>query len=299
MNKRIKTFLLTGLMLVFLAGCGSREPQAQIAATTAPVYDFTMRLCQGTGLTVTRLVTEQVSCLHDYSLNVRQVKAAEAAEVVVISGAGLEEFLEGVIDTGKAIDASQGISLLCPEEAHEHEHDHEHDHDHGHHHEEDPHIWLSPANAKIMAANICAGLSQAYPEHTTAFAANLEALTAQLDQLEAYGKEALSDLSCRELITFHDGFAYLAEGFGLTILEAVEEESGSEASAQDLKHLIEQVEHHHLPAIFTEVSGSDSAARVIARETGASIYALDMAMAGDSYFDAMYHNIDTLKEALG
>ena len=297
MNKRLKTFLLTGLMLVFLAGCGSREPQAQIAATTAPVYDFTMRLCQGTGLTVTRLVTEQVSCLHDYSLNVRQVKAAEAAEVVVISGAGLEEFLEGVIDSGKAIDASQSIPLLCPEEAHDHDHDH--DHGHSHHHEEDPHIWLSPANAKTMAANICAGLSRAYPQHAATFAANLEVLTARLAELERYGKEALADLSCRELITFHDGFAYLAEGFDLTILEAVEEESGSEASAQDLKHLIEDVEHHHLPAIFTEVSGSDSAARVIARETGANIYALDMAMAGDSYFDAMYHNIDTLKEALG
>ena len=296
MNKRLKSFLLTGLLLL-LCGCSSREPQAQIAATTAPVYDFTTQLCRGTGLTVTRLVTEQVSCLHDYSLNVRQVKSAEAAEVVVISGAGLEEFLEGVIDAGKTIDASQGISLLCPEEAHDHEHGH--DHDHGHHHEEDPHIWLSPANAKIMAANICAGLSQAYPQHAAAFAANLEDLTARLEELEGYGKEALSGLPCRELITFHDGFAYLAESFGLTILEAVEEESGSEASAQDLKHLIEVVEHHHLPAIFTEVSGSDSSARVIARETGATIYALDMAMAGDSYFDAMYHNIDTLKEALG
>lgn len=297
MSKRTKAFLLAGLLLACLAGCGSQEPQAQIAATTAPVYDFTTRLCQGTELTVTRLVTEQVSCLHDYSLNVRQVKAAEAAQVVVISGAGLEEFLDGVIDSSKAIDASQGIQLLCPEEGHEHEHDH--GHGHGHHHAEDPHIWLSPANAKIMAANICAGLTRQYPEYTAVFATNLEILTAQLNALEAYGRDNLTDLSCRELITFHDGFTYLAESFDLTILEAVEEESGSEASAQDLKHLIEEVEHHGLPAIFTEVSGSDSAARVIARETGAGIYALDMAMAGDSYFDAMYHNIDTLKEALG
>ena len=296
MNKRLKIIFLTGLLLL-LCGCGSQEPQAQIAATTAPVYDFTTQLCRGTGLSVTRLVTEQVSCLHDYSLNVRQVKAAEAAEVVVISGAGLEEFLEGIIDSGKTIDASLGISLLCPEEGHGH--DHGHDDDHGHHHEEDPHIWLSPANAKTMAVNICAGLSQAYPQHAAVFAGNLEALTTRLEELERYGNESLADLSCRDLITFHDGFAYLAEGFDLTILEAVEEESGSEASAQDLKHLIEDVEHHHLPAIFTEVSGSDSAARVIARETGVKIYALDMAMAGDSYFDAMYHNIDTLKEALG
>ena len=297
MNKRTKTIILTGLLaLLWLCGCAAPEPQAQIAATTAPVYDFTARLCQGTGLTVTQLVTEQVSCLHDYSLNVRQVKAAEAAEVVVISGAGLEEFLDGVIDSSKTIDASQSIARLCPEEDHDHD---GHDHGHGHHHEEDPHIWLSPANAKIMAANICAGLAEVYPDCAPTLTRNLQTLLSQLDALESYGQEALSQLSCRELITFHDGFAYLADSFDLTILEAVEEESGSEASAQDLKHLIEEVEHHSLPAIFTEVSGSDSAARVIARETDVQVYSLDMAMASDSYLEAMYHNIDTLKEALG
>ena len=37
---------------------------------------------------------------------------------------------------------------------------------------------------------------------------------------------------------------------------------------------------------------------IIAAETGANIYQLDMVMAGNSYFEALYHNIDTLKEAL-
>ena len=83
------------------------------------------------------------------------------------------------------------------------------------------------------------------------------------------------------------------------ILRAVEEESGSEASARELIELIEEVEHHSLPAIFTEKSGSVSAAGIIARETGCGSFPLDMAMAGDSYFEAMYHNIDTVKEALG
>ena len=86
-----KTFLFPALLalLVLLSGCRSQSQPAQIAATTLPVYEFTSRICADTPLTVTRLVTESVSCLHDYSLNVRQVKAAEAAQVVVISGAGL------------------------------------------------------------------------------------------------------------------------------------------------------------------------------------------------------------------
>ena len=78
----------------------------------------------------------------------------------------------------------------------------------------------------------------------------------------------------------------------------MEEESGSEASAKELIHLIEEVKHHALPAIFTEKSGSVSAAQIIARETGCGLYTLDMAMASGSYFDAMYHNINTVKEAL-
>ncbi len=291
--KRIFISLL--IVILLLTGCTQGDAPAQIAATTLPVYEFTLRLCQGTDITVTRLVTESVSCLHDYSLNVRQTKAAEGAQVIVQSGAGLEEFLEDLL-AGKdtVIDASAGISLHCGQEIHEHEH---HD-DHGHSHAQDPHIWLSPKNAKLMAQNICAGLTARYPQYAELFRANLEALLSELDALQAYGEAQFSGLSCRELITFHDGFAYFADAFGLTILEAVEEESGSEASARDLKRLIQLTREHDLPAIFIETNGSRSAAEVIARETGAGLYTLDMAMSGDSYFDAMYRNIDTLKEAL-
>lgn len=289
--------ILTAALAALLCGCAPKADYAPIAATTLPVWDFTSRLCQDTPLAVTRLVTEQVSCLHDYSLNVRQVKAAEAAQVVVISGAGLEDFLDDLLLDVPTIDASRGISLLHSEEGHkEEEHHHEED---GHHHEEDPHIWLSPENAQVMAQNICEGLSRQYPDYEDTFRANLDELLSQLEALQSYGEEQLSGLQCRELIPFHDGFSYFAQAFHLTILESVEEESGSEASAKDLIHLTELVRTHNLPAIFTEVSGSDSAARVIARETGCKVYALDMAMSGDSYFEAMYHNIDTIREALG
>lgn len=294
--KRIFPPLFLALILL-LGGCGAKPTYAQIAATTLPVYEFTAALCEGTGLSVTRLVTESVSCLHDYSLKVDQVKAAEAAETIVMNGAELEDFLHGVIDEDLAIDASRGIALLSPEEEEEEAHG-EHDHE-GHHHEHDPHIWLSPILAKTMAENICDGLSGKYPEYEETFRKNLEALTQKLSELDAYGEETLKDLSCRELITFHDGFAYFADRYDLKILEAVEEESGSEASAKDLIHLITLARNHHLEAIFTEKNGSPSAASVLTAEIGAKRFALDMAMSADSYFDAMYYNINTIKEALG
>lgn len=293
--KPLKLILAAALALLLLCGCSPAPGNAEIAATTLPVWEFTLRLCQGTPLGVTRLVTEQVSCLHDYSLNVRQVKAVESAQVVVISGAGLEDFLEDLLLDAPVIDASEGIPLLCGEEDHGHAtHDAEH-----HHHEEDPHIWLSPENAMVMAKNICTGLSLQYPSYASVFQTNLNTLQSDLEQLQRYGEDALAKLRCRDLITFHDGFSYFAQTFDLNILEAVEEESGSEASAKELIHLIDEIQAHTLPAIFTEVSGSTSAAGIIARETGCGLYTLDMAMSGSSYFDAMYHNIDTIKEALG
>lgn len=294
MKKRLLIFILC----LLLTGCSGASETADIAATTLPVWEFTTRLCEGTGLTVTRLVTESVSCLHDYSLNVRQVRAAEAADVIIINGAGLEEFMEDLLVSRNVIDSSEGIEILECSQEHDHEHDHDHGHE-GHSHDADSHIWLSVENAKVMAKNICAGLSRQYPKHVDIFAANLEVLIADLDELDQYADHQLADLSCREIITFHDGFGYLAESFDLHILETVEEESGAEASAAELKEMIEILRHHDLPAIFTEINGSVSAANIIAAETGTKVYPLDMAMAGNSWFDAMYRNIDTLKEALG
>lgn len=279
---------MAALLTLSLWGC-SGNAQCDVAATTLPVYEFTVRLCSGTDITVGRIVTQSISCLHDYTLQVSQLRTVQGAGVVVLSGAGLEDFLEDALDGAQTmIDASQGLSLQQGG----------HDHDHGHMHEEDPHIWLSPANAKIMAQNICLGLTERFPIHTDTFAANLQALLADLDTLQAYGEQSLAGLSCRELVTFHDGFSYFAESFDLTILKAVEEESGSEASAAELVELANIVTEHRLPAVFTEINGSVAAADILAAETGVLTYALDMAMSGDSYFDAMYYNIDTVREAL-
>ena len=284
--------ILNILLLLLLCGCAPSQPRAQIAATTLPVYEFTARLCEGTGISVTRLVTESVSCLHDYSLSVRQVKAVEAAELVVISGAGLEEFLHDLLHGATAIDASEGLALLGCNEAHDHDHGHEH------HHDEDPHLWLSPTYAKAMAENICKGLKAQYPTHSNTFAQNLAVLLSDLDALQSYGENQLADLSSRELITFHDGFSYLAQAFDLQILAAVEEESGAETSAKELIRLIELVQQHDLGAIFTEQNGSTASAAIISRETGARTFTLDMAISGNDYFAAMYHNIQTIREAL-
>lgn len=289
--KRIGCIFLCLTIVGCLLGCRQDKPETQIVATTQPVYDFTTAICEGTGITVSKLITESVSCLHDYTLQVSQMRAIEGAEVVVLSGAGMEDFLEdSLLAAKKTVDCSQGITLICPDkDAHHHE---------DHHHDTDSHIWLSPANASIMAENIYKSLSSIYPANKEIFKRNFSALQESLAELSAYGKEKLGVLSCRDIITFHDGFSYMAQAFDLHIIHAIEEESGSEASAAELISLTKMVAEHNLPAIFTECNGSTSAAEIISAETGARIYDLDMCMSHRNYFDAMKHNIDTLKEAL-
>jgi len=291
--KKLITILLL-IVILLLSACDKSPVDYDIVATTLPVYDMTLALCEGTDLCVGRLITENVSCLHDYTLQVDQMKMIEGANALIISGAGLEDFLHDAMkNVPYIVDASVGTHMHSVD----HPHDHEHHSDHSH--ENDPHIWLSPENASIMAANICDELALMYPAWQDTFAVNLTNLQKRLDLLQTYGEETLSTLPVTELITFHDGFAYFAESFGLTILEAIEEESGSEASAEEIIHLVELIDGHEIPAVFIEKSGSDACAGIIHAETGVKIFTLDMAMSGNSYFEAMYHNIDTVKEALG
>ncbi len=286
--------LLIFSILLCCTGCQGTQSKSDLVATTKPVYDFTTMLCENTGITVTQMVTENLSCLHDYTLQVHQMRAIEEAKAVIISGAGLEDFLKDALQNSeKTVDASQGVPLLCG--------DHEDsDHAHGeHHHENDPHIWLSVSNARMMVQNIFEELCKLYPQHQTQLSENYQNILTKLDQLETYGKETLSQLKSRNLITFHDGFSYFANCWDLTILHALEEESGSEASAMELKELIGLVEMHNIGAIFTEENGSTSAANIVAQETSVGVYSLSMGMSDKNYFEMMYKNIDTIKEALG
>ena len=289
--KRTITILILILLCLYMFSCSSTQPTAQVVATTAPVYEFASRLCAGTDIEIALLVSEEVSCLHDYTLQTRQMQLVENAQVIIISGAGLEAFLDkAILGKSTIIDASVDVPLICAN----HDHEHHDGHDHA---DTDPHIWLAPNLAKQMVQNIYTGLLNNFPSHGDRLSANLSQLLAELDKVQQYADQQLLDLSCRNLVTFHDGFGYMAEAFNLNVLHSIEEESGSEASAAELIELIKIVTENDLPAIFTEVNGSPSAAQIIAAQTGVKIFQLDTAMSG-AYFTAMYHNIDTLKEAL-
>ena len=156
-----------------------------------------------------------------------------------------------------------------------------------------------------MIQNLAEGLAQADPANARTYLANAAAAAELLAQAHGEISASLAELPCRDLITFHDGFAYFADTFGLTILRSMEEEAGSEASAHDVVEILEEIEHHTLPAIFTEVNGGTATAEMIQRECGIPIYPLDMMMSGPTvdvngihtYLDRIIQNAETLQEA--
>lgn len=318
MHRKYTVPILALVLALLLGGCAAAPAEAEemsLAATTYPVWQFTCAVVEGTELTVERVITEPVSCLHDYSLSVAQMKALARSSVVIISGLGLEEFMQDALSQAAlVIDASAGVQTLCTEahahEEHEEHEEHEaheghaheetavhahHGHDHG---ENDPHIWLDPARAAQMTQNICAALSEQYPQYRAQFAENTARYCARLDALAEEITDGLSALSERTLVTFHDGFSYFAEAFDLTIAAAMEVEAGSEVPARELEQIARLVTALALPAVFVESSGDTAAATIIAGETGARVETLDMCMGELDYFSAMRQNLNAIKGAL-
>lgn len=296
MKDKVISLLLAAMLFAGLTACeapGRTDENAlTVAATTYPVYLFTTAVTEGVeGVEVALMVNQPTSCLHNYTLSVKDMKALDRADVVILNGSGLEEFMSDALARSDAavVDCSEGIALL-PVRGHE---------GHGHEEEFDPHFWMDPRRAAQMVETIAAGLSALDPDHAEAFRENRDGALAVLE-----GLTAPPPPECGGLITFHDGFQYFADAFGLELLRSVEEEEGATASARELAELAELVKEYRIPAVFVERNGSSATAEVISRETGCGVFCLDMIMSGEGtgirpYADAVEANLKTVWEALG
>lgn len=298
LKRKNMLFCLLASLCLLLTGCGStntagggKDGSFHIVTSFYPMYVATINITQGVdGVTVTNMTKPQTGCLHDYQLMTEDMKTLEKADAFVINGAGMESFLDKVVEQRKnlkIIDASKGIELLKDDD------------------EENPHVWLSVTDAILQVKNIAEQLKAADPKHADAYEKNAAAYIKKLEALKAEMHAELDTVPNKDIVTFHEAFPYFAKEFGLNIISVVEREPGTEPTPAELQATIEQVKKLPVKVLFTEPQYSPSAAETIARETGAKIYTLDPVVTGEAneqainaYIDTMKKNMETLKTAL-
>jgi ABC-type Zn uptake system ZnuABC Zn-binding protein ZnuA len=250
---------------------------------------------------------------HAFEPTPQDVAKIANSQVLIVNGAGFEEWLEKTIEnaggSAKIIEASEGLEMREPgedEPGHEEEEEHENDDEH---HEGDPHFWLDPVAVIRYVENIRDGLSEIDPDGSETYAQNAANYIEQLRELDTWIRAQVEQIPAerRVLVTDHDTMGYFADRYGFTVIGAIipSFSTGASPSAQELAGLIDQINDTGAPAIFLDVAANPRLAEQIAGETGVKVIA-DLhthsvtAAGGDAptYIAMLRHNTLRIMEAL-
>ena len=210
---------------------------------------------------------------HSFEPTPKDVARIADSQVLVVNGAGLEEWLQETLDNAggerQVIEASEGLqSRAIPEnvsvllEGHAEE-------------QVDPHFWLDPQMVVTYVENIRDGLSEADPEGAAEYAQNAGAYIEKLDELDSWAQQELAAIpdGRRLFVTNHESFGYFADRFGFKIVGAVIPSVSSNASpsARQMVDLVELIRQTGAPAIFLETGANPELAQQVAKEAGVKL----------------------------
>jgi ABC-type Zn uptake system ZnuABC Zn-binding protein ZnuA len=126
-----------------------------------------------------------------------------------------------------------------------------------------PHLWTNPPYAKEYGRIVRDTLAARDPAHAGAYGANFERFAAKVDELDGAMKAASATVAKRELLTYHDAYAYFAAQYGWKVIGAIQVSSFEEPTPREVAGLIQQVRQVGVPAIFgSEVFPSPVLARI-------------------------------------
>ncbi len=306
-------FMLT--MPLLLAGCrvapntetnASGENTAagsQLSVYTSfyPMYDFAVKI-GGDRVTVSNLVPAGTEP-HDWEPTATDIVHLEAADIFIYNGAGMENWIQDVLDTIEnqdliAVEASKGIDLLAGAEAEGEAA--------GSGVLYDPHVWLNPLYARQEMEQIKQAFSQADPEHRDYYEANYEHYAAELAKLDQEYKDTLSPLANKDIIVAHQAFGYLCSAYGLNQIPIEGLSADSEPDPARMADIIDFAKERRIKVIFFEELVSPKVAETIADAIGAKTEVLnpleglndEQKASGADYFSVMRQNLRTLKEGL-
>ena len=246
------------------AGSGNGSPAAlRIVVSTTVIADWVAQV-GGDAVKVTALIPLGADA-HTFRLTPGDVIDLAAADLVVLSGAGLESGFRTVIaenTEAPVLDLAAALNL-----------DSAFDVDANSADGVDPHYWLDAGEAISALSLIAATLGEHTPSLAADFRDNASAYGASIavaDEDIARRLGALTD-SQRTLVTFHDAFGYFARRYDLEILGFVVEGPDEEPSAEDIAALVTAMRERGARVIFTEPQFNARVVEQVANETGATI----------------------------
>ena len=236
---------------------------------------------------------------HEFEPSPGDVEKVAGADVVLVSGKGLEGYLskleesaggnpERFINVGNAI----GSSLKLKEEDKV---------------VEDPHWWHSVANVEKAAGVIRDAFIKADPADKDAFTSNAAAYLDKLAALDKDIKLKVAELprDQRKLVTSHDAFQYFARDYGFKIYPIEGVSTADEPSTRQVAELLKTIKSQKVKAVFFENTQNPKVISEITKETGAKIggelYADGLGIPesdAGTYIDMMHHNVNTIVDAL-
>jgi ABC-type Zn uptake system ZnuABC Zn-binding protein ZnuA len=283
--------LFIALTLAVAPSAGATEP-LRVLASFLPMEIFTRNVVGDTpGVTVESMLPASMGCPHDYALTPGDMKKIASADLFVANGLGMEAFLGEPVRRAnprvRIVETAGGVLPVHSGQGHG---------------DVNPHTWVSPRNAILQVREIEKALSAARPASAGSFRRNADAYVSRLSTLAAEFDAAAKTFRRRNIVTFHNVFAYLARDLGLTVVGEIETAPGQEPSAGEIRKLSRTIRERKVPAVFSEPQYSPKLAEALAREAGVPVRMLDPVATGSpartAYEDAMRRNLSTLKEAL-
>ncbi len=296
------------LSLAATGAAQSREP-IPVVATFSILGNMVKRI-GGEHVDVTTLVGPDGDT-HVYRPTPADARSVSEAQIIVVNGLQFEGWLDRLIDAsefrGVRVVATDGIKPIADEhgaDGKHAEHDDHKTHDHG---TFDPHAWQSLRHAMVYVDNIAAALSKLDPGNASAFYRNRGAYVDELEALDLEIRKMVARLPAgsRTVVTSHDAFRYFGRDYGLTFIAPQGLSTESEASAQDVARLVQQIRDRGIRAVFIENVADPRLLERIADETGATIggtlYPGALSSSNgpaSTYLDMMRHNAMTITQAL-
>lgn len=285
--KRLILLVMAGCIFI-LAACSHVHCEPfRILASTFPIYQFTANVCANVpNITLNLLIPAAAGCPHDLALKPADIQKLATTDALVINGAGLEEFLaKPLADLERRpqiIDAGANVPVL-DEDGHDHL---------------NSHLFASPANARLMVANIAARLAELNPENAEQYAKNAEDYSARLAKLSEQLQKVGQNAANRGIALEHDALTYLAVNAGLEIVAVFEHSLSANALAK-----VELLLVAKKPALLAgDAQYPDRLLRTLARETGIPFAQLNPcasgpADAGLNYYETvMQKNLELLEK---